>query len=46
MIPVEIGMPSYQVQWFNEQANEQGLIVELDLLNEVRDEAQVRMADY
>lgn len=46
MIPVDIELTSYRVQAFDEKTNDEGLQASLDLLEEVRDRAQVRMAAY
>ena len=43
LIPVEIGMPGFRVHNFNEETNEEGLKVNLDLVEEVRDQAYFKM---
>ncbi|XP_077232629.1 uncharacterized protein LOC143869981 [Tasmannia lanceolata] len=46
VIPVDIGVPSPRVVDFNEQLNGDGLRVNLDLLEELREESQIRAAAY
>nr|KYP32509.1 hypothetical protein KK1_046792 [Cajanus cajan] len=41
MIPVEVGEPSFRRQSFQEESNDDALRAELDVLEEVRDKAQV-----
>lgn len=41
MIPIEIGMPTYQVQHFDPNLNNERLKENLDLLEERREEAVV-----
>lgn len=42
MIPLEIGMPSYRAQEYCEKLNDRGLVGNLDLLKENREEVGVR----
>lgn len=44
VIPVEMGMPSYRVQYFDEELNEDALYKSLDLVEEMREKAKIRMA--
>lgn len=46
VILVEIGSPSFRMVNFNELTNEEGLRTNLDLLDECRDQAVIRMANY
>ena len=46
VIPIELKLPSARVVAFNEHHNSQGLKANLDLLEEKREVAQVRMAVY
>ncbi|XP_077215527.1 uncharacterized protein LOC143850108 [Tasmannia lanceolata] len=46
VIPVDIGIPSPRIVNFNEQLNVDGLRVNLDLLEEVREESRIRAAAY
>ncbi|XP_077236546.1 uncharacterized protein LOC143878110 [Tasmannia lanceolata] len=46
VIPVDIGVPSPRIVDFNEQLNGTGLRANLDLLEEVREESQIRAAAY
>ncbi|GAV78836.1 hypothetical protein CFOL_v3_22301 [Cephalotus follicularis] len=46
MIPVEIGVHSPRVVHFNEANNEEGLRNLLDLVEELRDKATIRVATY
>ncbi|XP_077246144.1 uncharacterized protein LOC143886030 [Tasmannia lanceolata] len=46
VIPVDIGNPSPRVTSFNEQLNSDGLRANLDLLEEIREEARIRVAAY
>ncbi|XP_077219742.1 uncharacterized protein LOC143853932 [Tasmannia lanceolata] len=46
IIPIDIGVPSRRVTCFNERLNEGGLRANLDLLEEVREESQIRSAAY
>ncbi|GAV82163.1 hypothetical protein CFOL_v3_25616 [Cephalotus follicularis] len=46
MIPVEIGVHSSRVVHFNEANNEEGLKNILDLVEELRDKATIRVAAY
>lgn len=45
-IPVEIGLASFRVKHFDEQANLEGLCLNLDLLDEDRERPLYRMAKY
>ena len=44
VIPVEIGLTSLRKEFFNEQSNDDQLKLNLDCLDEVRDQASQRMA--
>lgn len=46
MLPIEVGSPLHRVINFEEVANEDGLRVNLDLVDEVRDQAVTRMEKY
>ncbi|XP_063939916.1 uncharacterized protein LOC135148542 [Daucus carota subsp. sativus] len=46
MLPIEVGSPSHRAINFDEIANEEGLRVNLDLIDEVRDQAIARMEKY
>ncbi|GAV82280.1 hypothetical protein CFOL_v3_25732 [Cephalotus follicularis] len=46
MIPVEIGVQSPRVVHFTEENNEEGLRCLLDLVEELRDKASIRVAAY
>ena len=46
MIPVEIGLPSTRVEQYCESDNSECRRADLDLLSELRREAQLRMASY
>ena len=46
MIPLEIGLPSARVEYYNESSNSEYRRADLDLLSEIRQQAQVRMAAY
>ncbi|XP_077250975.1 uncharacterized protein LOC143890252 [Tasmannia lanceolata] len=46
VIPVDIGVPSPRIVHFSEQLNGDGLRANLDLLEEVREESQIRSAAY
>ena len=46
VVPVEIGMPSPRIMHYCESANNSQLAVNLDLLEEVRDRAQVQRVAY
>ena len=46
VIPIELKLPLARVVAFNEHRNSQGLKANLDLLEENREVAQVRMAAY
>nr|KYP42574.1 hypothetical protein KK1_036017 [Cajanus cajan] len=41
MIPVEVGQTSHRRQVFNNEQNNHELATDLDLLDELRDEAQI-----
>ena len=45
-IPVEIGVPTLRVEYFNLETNEQGLRNNLDLLGELHDQARIRQVVY
>ena len=46
VIPVEVGLTSLRREFFNEQDNDDQLKQNLDLVDEVRDQAAQRMAKY
>ncbi|GFY95426.1 hypothetical protein Acr_10g0008110 [Actinidia rufa] len=46
VIPVEIGMPSFRVSTFNKETNEAELRLNLDLLEERRESAELRQTAY
>ncbi|GAV76270.1 hypothetical protein CFOL_v3_19745 [Cephalotus follicularis] len=46
MIPVEIGVQSSRVVHFSEENNEEGLRTLLDLVEELRDKATIKVAAY
>ncbi|XP_077223427.1 uncharacterized protein LOC143857041 [Tasmannia lanceolata] len=46
IIPIDTGVPSPRVTCFNEQLKRGGLRANLDLLEEVREESQIRSATY
>ena len=46
MIPVEVGLPSFRRAHFNPLQNDENLSVSLDLIEELRSTAQVRVAAY
>ncbi|GMH18654.1 hypothetical protein Nepgr_020495 [Nepenthes gracilis] len=46
VVPVEVGMPSLQIECFDPAANEQRLRESLDLLSEVRDAVRLRTGAY
>ena len=46
VIPVEIGLTSLRKEFFDEQSNDDQLKLNLDCLDEVRDQASQRMARY
>ncbi|XP_050211346.1 uncharacterized protein LOC126661537 [Mercurialis annua] len=46
MVPVEIGMPTIRVQYFDEQQNEENTKICLDLLEERRDQALMHIEAY
>ena len=46
MIPVEVGITSIKQEMFHEESNDDQLKVNLDYLDEVRDEASNRMSKY
>ena len=46
MIPVEVGITSIKQEMFHEESNADQLKVNLDYLDEVRDEASNRMSKY
>ena len=46
MILLEIGLPSARVEQYNESSNSEYRRIDLDLLSEVRQQAQVRMVAY
>ena len=46
VIPVEVGLTSFRKEFFNEQDNNDQLRQNLDLVDEVRDQAAQRMSKY
>ena len=46
MIPVEVGVASTRQTMFSEEGNDNKLRLNLDYLDEVRDKASSRMAEY
>ena len=44
MIPVEIGINSIRVSHYNQEKNKTNLRVNLDLLEEIREEAVIKVA--
>ena len=46
MLPIEVGSPSYRAITFEEVANEEGIRTNLELIDEVRDQAVQRMEYY
>ncbi|XP_074358425.1 uncharacterized protein LOC141697776 [Apium graveolens] len=46
LVLVEIGEPSFRVQNYNSQLNQQGLLINLDFLEERRENALIRMTNY
>jgi hypothetical protein len=46
VIPAEVGAPSFRVSHYNPGLNDKGMKLNLDLLQERRDEAQVTWAGY
>ncbi|XP_074323487.1 uncharacterized protein LOC141660402 [Apium graveolens] len=46
MLPIEVGSPSHRVINFDEITNEEGLRTNIDLIDEVRDQAVARMEKY
>jgi hypothetical protein len=46
VIPTEVGSPSFRVAHYNPGLNDEGIKLNLDLLQERRDEAQVTWVAY
>jgi hypothetical protein len=46
VIPAKVGSPSFRVSHYNPRLNDEGIKLNLDLLQERRDEAQVTWAAY
>ena len=46
VVPTELGLPTYRVTTFDEQSNEEAVRGELDLVEEKREQAYLRMAAY
>lgn len=46
IIPVEVGLTSLRVKTFDEQKNQMELNANLYLIDEVKDEAQIRIMKY
>lgn len=45
IVPVEISMPTERVEYYEQARNEDELLLNLDLLNEKREAAQLRLAE-
>ena len=46
IIPAEVGLTSYRVDYHNERRNDEAMHLQLDLLDEVRETAKQRLARY
>ena len=46
VLPLEVGTPSHRVANYNDQANSPGLRENLDLIDEVREAARVKLVEY
>ncbi|XP_074355737.1 uncharacterized protein LOC141695388 [Apium graveolens] len=46
MLPIEVGSPSHRAINFEEEENEEGLRTNMELIDEVRDQAVERMEEY
>jgi len=46
VIPIEIGLTSLRKEFFSEDSNNDQLKLNLDCLDEIRDQASQRMAKY
>ena len=46
VIPIELGVPTLWVQLYDEMQNSVHLLLNLDLLEETRDKARLRMVAY
>jgi hypothetical protein len=46
IIPTEVGYPSFKVAYYNPRLNDEGISLNLDLLQEKKDDAQVTWAAY
>ena len=46
VVPTELELPTYRVANYNERGNKEALQEELDLIEEKRDQAYLRMAAY
>ena len=46
VLPIELGIPNFRVQTFDEMINEVGMKAQLDGIEEVRETAQKRIAAY
>ena len=46
MIPVEVGVTSIRREAFHEESNDDHLRINLDFLDEVREEASIRVTKY
>ena len=44
VIPVEVGLPSHRVEYYNEEDNAEQMLPELDLVEEKREQALIRTA--
>jgi hypothetical protein len=46
IIPAKLGSRSYRVKTFKAEPNDEGLKLQLDLLQEKRDQAQITLSAY
>ena len=46
VVPTEMGLPTYRVANYDDQGNEEALRAELDLVEEKRDQAYLRMVAF
>lgn len=46
IIPIEIGTPSFKIEHFNKEENAEGILLNLDLLDEARDKVVLNIAEY
>ncbi|XP_071721999.1 uncharacterized protein [Rutidosis leptorrhynchoides] len=45
IVPVDVGLRSYRIKHYNPSLNEEGLLLNLDLIDEVRDNAAIKIAE-